>query len=103
MQEPSDNWKLIRRATLARARRAAVDPLSLLYNIHLAACVLYLAGFLQIQIIDYGSSFNVFSASIIVGVAITGALVLVLTGSVLTLHFSETRLHALEDERSNTL
>jgi hypothetical protein len=95
MQPPSDNWKRIRRATLERAQRTAIDPLSPLYNIYSGVCALYLAGILHFKFFDYGTDFSWFTACLIICVAVAGALVPLLTASVLTLHFASKRLERL--------
>ena len=95
MQPPSDNWKRIRRAALERAQRTAFDSLSSLYEIYVGVCALYLAGFVHFNFFDYGAEFSWFAASLIVCVALAGALVPVLTGSVLTLHFANKKLERL--------
>ncbi|MEH6645271.1 hypothetical protein [Sulfitobacter sp.] len=95
MQSPSDNWKRIRRAALERAQRNAIDPLSPLYNIYSGVSALYLAGFLHFNFFDYSTDFNWFTACLIICVAVAGALVPVLTGSVLTLHFITVKFERL--------
>jgi len=95
MQPPSDNWKRIRRAALERAQRTAIDPLSPLYNLYVGVCAVYLAGFLHFNFFERGIDFNWFTAFLIICVAVAGALVPMLTGSVLTLHFASKRLERL--------
>ena len=95
MQKPSDSWKRIRRAALERGRRAAIDPLSPLYDVYLGVSALYLAGFLHFSFFANGTDFSWFTACLIVGVAVAGALVPLLTGSVLTLHFASKKLERL--------
>lgn len=95
MQKPSDNWKRIRRAALERAQRTAIDPLSPLYDLYLGVCAVYLAGFLHFSFFDYGTEFTWFKACLIVCVVVAGALVPVLTGSVLALHFASKKLERL--------
>jgi hypothetical protein len=98
MKNASENWKLTRRAALERAQRTTVDPLSPLYNIYLGVSALYLAGFLHLNFFDYGTDFSWFKACLIISVAVAGALVPVLTGSVLTLHFASKKLERLISE-----
>ena len=95
MQPPSDNWKRIRRAALERAQRTAIDPLSPLFDLYLGVCAVYLAGFLHFKFFDYGTDFSWFTACLIICVAVAGALVPLLTGSVLTLHFARKNLERL--------
>ncbi len=98
MQKPSDNWKRIRRAALERAQRTTIDPLSPLYTIHLGVCAVYLAGFLHFSYISNGADFSLFSAVLLIVVAISGSLVPLITGSVITLHFTSLRLQKLINE-----
>ena len=98
MKKASENWKRTRRAVLERTHRTTVDPLSPLYNIYMGVSALYLAGFLHFNFFDYGTEFTWFRAGIIICVAVAGALVPVLTGSVLTLHFANVKLRKLADE-----
>ena len=95
MKKPSENWKRIRRAALERAQRTAIDPLSPLYDLYLGVCAVYLAGFLHFNFFEYGTEFTWFKACLIVCVAVAGALVPVLTGSVLALHFASKKLERL--------
>jgi len=95
MKIESDNWKRIRRAALERAQRTVIDPLSPLYNIYLGVSALYLAGFLHFNFFDYSIEFTWFKACLIICVAVAGALVPLLTASVLTLHFASKRLERL--------
>ena len=95
MQPPSDNWKRIRRAALERVQRTAIDPLSPLYDLYVGVCALYLAGFLHFNIFERGTDFSWFTACIVICVAVAGALVPVLTGSILTLHFASKKLERL--------
>jgi hypothetical protein len=92
MKKASENWKRFRRASLERAQRTAIDPLSPLYNVYLGVSALYLAGFLHFNFFDYGTDFTWFTACLIICVAVAGALVPVLTGSVLALHFASKKL-----------
>ncbi|WP_417268443.1 hypothetical protein [Celeribacter baekdonensis] len=95
MKKPSENWKRIRRAALERAQRTAIDPLSPLYNIYSGVCALYLAGFIHFRFLNFSNEVDSLTAFLIVVVAIAGALVPVLTGSVLTLHFASRQLERL--------
>ncbi len=95
MQEPSENWKKLRRASLERARRLAVEPLEALFTIHVAVCLYYVVGCLCLQFFDQGPTFSALEAVQLLSVAAAGILVPVLTGSVLTLHFADRRLRRL--------
>ncbi len=97
MQEPSNNWKRIRRAALERARRSAIDPLSPIYIVYLGVSALYLAGFSYFYFFDQSTEFSLLTACLIICVAVSGTLVPVLTGSVLTLRFTSQRLTRLAD------
>lgn len=98
MQKPSENWKRIRRAALERAQRTAIDPLSPLYDLYVGVCAVYLAGFLHFNLFERGTDFSWFTACVVVCVAVAGALVPVLTGSILTLHLTSKKLERLIDE-----
>ena len=63
MQPPSDNWKRIRRATLERAQRTAIDPLSPLYDLYVGVCAVYFAGVIHFNFFDYGTEFTWFKVS----------------------------------------
>jgi len=95
LERPSKKWQGARRAALERARSAAIEPLVPLYTIYAVVCVCYLAGFLRFQFFDSTTEFTLFAAVQIVIVAIAGALVPFLTGSVLTLHFANLKLRRL--------
>ena len=98
MQPPSDNWKRIRRAALERAQRTAIDPLSPLYDLYLGVCAVYLAGSIHFNFFERGTDLTWFTACIVLCVAVAGALVPVLTGSILTLHFASKKMGRLIDE-----
>lgn len=95
MQQPSNNWKCLRRAVLARAQRTAIEPLSPLYDIYLGVSALYLVGFIHLNFADYSTGFDWFTACLVISVAVAGALVPVLTGAVLTLHLTSKKLDRL--------
>lgn len=99
MQPPGDNWKRIRRATLERAQRTSIDPLSPLYDFYLGVCAVYLAGFLYFNFVAHGAELNLFSAGLLFSAAVSGVLIPLLTGSVITLHFASQRLERLMNER----
>lgn len=95
MQKPSDQWKRIRQAALERGRKTAIDPLSPLYDVYLGASAVYLAGFIHFNFFAAGPNFGWFAACLAIFAATAGALVPVLTGSVLTLHFARKKLERL--------
>lgn len=98
MDKPSKNWQAVRQATLDRARRRAIEPLVPLYTIYACVCMCYLAGFLRFQFFEISTEFQWITALQLLIVVISGALVPVLTGSVLATHFSDSRLQKLADE-----
>jgi hypothetical protein len=70
---------------LERAQRTAIDPLSPLYDLYVGVCAMYLASFLHLNLFEHGTDLNLYAACLVIFVAITGILVPVLTGSILTL------------------
>jgi len=95
MQKPSDNWKKVRRAALERARRNMIGPLEVIHLALLGASALYLAGFLRFNLFGQTGDFSLASGAFVLLVAVAGLLVPVLTGSALTLHFTDRRLGKL--------
>ena len=95
MQKPSDQWKKLRRAALERARRNMIEPLEFVHLALLGASVLYLAGFLRLNLFGQTGEFSLASGAFILLAAAAGLLVPVLTGSVLTLRFADRRLARL--------
>ncbi|WP_340244750.1 hypothetical protein [Sulfitobacter pontiacus] len=98
MQKPSDNWKKLRRATLERARRNAVEPLEPLYTVLLVASALYLIGFLRLSFGGQPHDFTLISGAAIFAVALSGILVPILSGSVITLRLADRQLNKLIEE-----
>ena len=98
MEPPSKNWQNVRRAALERAKRTAIEPLAPLYAIYAGVCACYLVGFLRFRFFDHATDFSWVTAAQVLIVAVAGALVPVLTGSVLTLHFAHRRLDRLAAE-----
>jgi len=98
MQPPSDNWKRIRRATLERAQRNAIEPFAPLYTVYMCVCAVYLAGFVHFKFLAHDAELNLLTASLLITAAIAGMLVPLLTGSVITLHFASRRLERLAAE-----
>jgi hypothetical protein len=98
MNGPSKNWKRIRLAVLERAHRVTIEPLETLSTIYVAVCVYYFVGFLRFKYFDHTATFTPIESVQIVTVALSGLLILPLTGSVLTLHFASQRLKKLANE-----
>lgn len=98
MEVPSKNWQKVHRATLERAQRTAIEPLVPLYTIYAGVCASYLVGLLRFRFYDHSADFTWFTAAQLVIVAIAGILVPVLTGSVLTLHFTHLKMNRLGAE-----
>ncbi|MBY5933728.1 hypothetical protein KUV51_12015 [Tateyamaria omphalii] len=101
MQEPSENWKRVRLVTLERARIVAIDPLNFLYQMHTIVCALYLALFAKYFFFERALELSVTNS---IGILLAGAaavLVPILTASVLTLHFTQTKLDRIADEYRN--
>lgn len=95
MQKPRDQWKKLRRAALERARRNMIEPLEVVHLALLGASALYLAGFLRLNLFYQNGEFSLASGAFVLLVAVAGLLVPVLTGSALTLHFTDRRLGKL--------
>lgn len=98
MKGPSKKWKSIRRAVLERAQRSAIRPLETLFTIHAAVCVYYVVGCLCLKYFDYTANFTLIEAAQVLTVAISGFLVPVLTGSVVTLHLTSRRLKEMAND-----
>lgn len=98
MRQQSESWKRLRRATLERAHRTAIEPLTPLYTIYVGVCAVYLAGFLHFNFFSNNADLNWLTGSMLVVVAIAGVLIPVLTGSVLALSLANQRLQMLVDE-----
>ena len=98
LEKPSKKWQNLRRATLERVRRTTIEPLTPLYVIYVGVCVCYLTGFLRFQFFDHSSDLGWITAAQLLIAAFAGTLVPVLTGSVLTLHFTHRRLDKLVSE-----
>ena len=95
MQQPSNRWKRLRDAALDRAQRNAFEPFSLLYPTYLVACAIYLSGFLYLSFVSQGGELSFARAAVILLVAIAGATIPLLTGSVVTLHLVSQRMRRL--------
>jgi len=62
------------------------------------ACACYLSGFLRFKLFDYSNDFGWIMALQLLIVVVAGGLIPILTGSVLTLHFTQRRLDNLMEE-----
>lgn len=98
MKKPSRNWCSTRRAVLERIQRSAIKPLEPMFTIYAAVCVFYLMGFLRFQFSNDITSFSWIDTVQILLVAVAGFLVPILTGSVLTLHFTSRKMEQLARE-----
>lgn len=98
MQRPSDNWKQIRRAALERAERNVIHPLLPIYYLFLGASVIYLAGFVHLSLFDIGPELGLLGACLVLVFTAVCALIPILFGAVLTLHFANTKLRTLTNE-----
>lgn len=98
MKKASGNWKCLRQAVLDRAQRKAIEPLEPLYAIHVAVCTYYLVGFLRFKFFDHSAAFTFIETIQLLSVAVAGVLVLILTGSVFTLHFASRKLQKLAND-----
>ena len=102
MQRSSDQWKKLRRAVLERARRKMIEPLEVVHLALVGTNVLYLAGFLHLNLFNQPSEYTLTAGGFVFAVAVAGLLVPVLTGSALTLYFADKRLRGLLVEESRT-
>ena len=98
MQKPSESWKRLRRSALERARRNTIEPLERLCKVYMGASVLFLVGFLRFRFMDHPTELTWFTGASIIAVAMAGALLPILFGSVLTLHFADRKLERLISE-----
>lgn len=98
MQKPSDNWKRLRRAVLERVHQDTIERLEPIFMVYLIASAVYLAGFLHFNFIHQPLEYSWLAGVTIISVAISGVLVTLLTGSVLTLFLTSKRLERLINE-----
>ncbi|MGR3702462.1 MAG: hypothetical protein ACU0A4_10265 [Paracoccaceae bacterium] len=75
-----------------------IDPLTPLHTVYFGACVCYLAGLVRFQFFDPSTGFTLITATQLLIVAIAGAVVPILTGSVLTLHLANRKFQRLMAE-----
>ncbi|PHO05743.1 hypothetical protein CSC82_02660 [Rhodobacteraceae bacterium 4F10] len=98
MKGPSKNWLSVRGAALDRAMRTVSEPLQSLQTFYIGVCLFYIVGFFRFQFLEIGSDFTLWTAVLLLVVALCGALIPLLTASVLTLHFALLRLRRLASE-----
>lgn len=96
VEKPSKNWLILKRATLERVQRAAIDPLQPLYTLFAILSAIYLGGvgrftFFSVRDGDY----SWFDAAQVVSTALSGLLLPVLAGSVVILCFISKRIEQL--------
>ncbi|MEM5469856.1 MAG: hypothetical protein ACSHWZ_18795 [Sulfitobacter sp.] len=93
MNEPSKQWQQIRRATLDRVRRQVIDPMQPLTTLFVTTVLLYSAGFVRLNMLaETGQNYTWLDALQILGTAVSGLLLLILSGAVMTLGFMSTKL-----------
>jgi len=98
LERPSEKWHNARRAAVERAHRTAIESLNPLYTAYFVACVCYLVGLVRFQFFDSAGGFTLITAVQLLVVAVAGAVVPILTGSVLTLRFANRKLQRLAAE-----
>ena len=88
MNKPSKEWQQVRHATLDRVRRQVIDPMQPITSLFVATFLLYSAGFVRLNILaETGQNYTWLDALQILGTAVSGLLLLILSGAVLTLGF----------------
>ena len=93
MNKPSKQWQQIRRATLDRVRRQVITPIQPLTTLFVATVLLYSAGIVHLNIlVETGQNYTWLDALQILGTAVSGLLLLILSGAVITLGFISMRL-----------
>ena len=93
MNKPSNEWQQVKHATLDRARRQVIDPMQPITTLFVATVLLYSAGFVRLNILaETGQNYTWLDALQILGTAVSGLLVLILSGAVMTLGFMSMRL-----------
>ncbi|MFT6451746.1 MAG: hypothetical protein ACJA06_001232 [Halocynthiibacter sp.] len=93
MKKPSKQWQQARRATLDRARRQVIDPMQPLTTLFVATFLLYSAGFVRLNMLaETGQNYTWLDALQILGTAVSGLLLLILSGAVMTLGIMSMRL-----------
>lgn len=99
METPSKNWHLLKRATLERAQRTAIDPLQPLYALFAILTAIYVGGvgrftFFSVQ----DAAFSWFDAVQVVSTALSGVLLPILAGSLVVLCFISKKIEQLVRE-----
>lgn len=99
MSKSSKNWRLVRRATLERAQRAAIDPLQPLYTTFAIISAIYLGGLGRFTFFSVDASdYSWFDAIQVVSMGLTGLLLPVLAGAVLILSYVSKKIEQLQNE-----
>lgn len=91
MQQPSEGWRKIQRATAERSYRLALEPFESIKIVYFAACVCYLTGFIRFKFFATGTDFTWITAFQLALVGVSGILVPILTGSVITFYLTGRR------------
>lgn len=99
MKKPSKNWLLLKRATLERVQRTAIDPLQPVYTLFAVLTAIYLGGvsrftFFSVRDGDY-SWFDVVQVA---STALSGLMLPVLAGSAIVLCFISRKIEQLDRE-----
>jgi hypothetical protein len=93
VNKPSKEWQQLRHATLDRVRRHVIDTLQPITTLFVATVLLYSAGFVRLNVLaETGQNYTWLDALQILGTAVSGLLVLILSGAVMTLGFMSMRL-----------
>ena len=93
MNEPSKQWQQTRHATLDRTRRQVIDPMQPVTTLFVATVLLYIAGFVRLNMLaETGQNYTWLDALQILGTAVSGLLLLILSGAVMTLGFMSMKL-----------
>lgn len=96
MNKASKNWRLLKRATLERAQRSAIDPLQPIYTLFAILTAIYLGGVSRFTFFSVrDGNYTWFDAFQLVSTALSGLLLPVLAGSVLILCLVSRRIERL--------
>lgn len=93
MQEPSENWRKLQRATLERVQRNAIETLERVNLLYLLTIVGFWVGFSWLGQYEQAANYSLLQAVGIFFVGACGLLVPIFTGSVVALYYSSTRLN----------
>ena len=93
MNKPSKQWQQVKHATLDRVRRQVIDSMHPITTLFVATFLLYSAGFVRLNILaKTDQTYTWIDALQILGTAVSGLLLLILSGAVMTLGFVSMRL-----------